>query len=100
MRSFARGGGSGAGANGDGHARSGRNLDGDESRSYGGGPRGLREKVARLRDLAIELLSEIESSGACAPGGAARDGCGRLREEVDRLEVELITRALKESGWK
>ena len=99
MRSFARGGGSGAGANGDGHARSGRNLDGDESRSYGGGPRGLREKVARLRDLAIELLSEIGSLEARAPGGVARDGYGHLRDEMKRLEVELITRTLKEAGW-
>jgi transcriptional regulator with GAF, ATPase, and Fis domain len=95
MRSFARGGGSGAGANGDGRARSGRSRDGVEGRYYASRLRGLHRKVALLKDLAIELLSEIESLEA----RAARDDCGHLRDEMKRLEVELITCALKEAGW-
>ena len=99
MRSLAHGDGNGAGTNGNGHARSRLSPRGEGGGNRPEGLEGLRAKVARLSDLAIELLSEIEASEACVNGGAFVEPCGQLREEVERLEVKLITTALKEAGW-
>src|SRR5205085_9802523 len=99
MRSLAHGDRNGAGANGSGHARSRLSPRGGGGGRRAEGLVGLRAKVARLRDLAIELLSEIEALEAGAGGVAGANGSGHLRDEVGRLEVKLITRALKEAGW-
>jgi transcriptional regulator with GAF, ATPase, and Fis domain len=58
----------------------------------------LRRKVILLKELAIELLSEME---VLQLSDAREDGADRgcLRDKVDRLEVELITRALREADW-
>jgi transcriptional regulator with GAF, ATPase, and Fis domain len=57
----------------------------------------LHGRATLLKDLAIKLLSEIESLVTEEPGVAAAPGC--LHDEVERFEVELITKALEGAGW-
>lgn len=78
-------------------ARSENRTDDYSNINLAGKLEALHSRAALLKDLAIQLLSEIESLVTDEPGVVAAPGC--LHDEVERFEVELITKALEGAGW-
>ena len=60
-------------------------------------PTDLAQRAHVLKDLALALLSEVETLGDDVEG-LNDAGTIDFYEEVRRFEIELITRALKQTG--